>query len=194
MRLTSGILSGAAVLALAILQFVPWASVEREGGSTPDMTFFGYTVEGTSWPGSEVRLTTWDLEARWGGSQSDLGWYSDEVEGDDGPGTGLKLIRAAIPLLLAGLAAALVGGLLTLLARGIAGPVATLVGGLVLIVGTVLFANGVDEVFEGADYSWLVGLYLAIAACVLTVAGGVLGIVGHRDEPLGSRGGAPAEF
>lgn len=193
LRAVSSLLSGVAVLALVVLQFVPWANVEQEGGSTPDMTYFGYTVEGTTWPDSEARATTWNLEYRFGERESDMGWYSDEVEGDDGPGDGLKLIRVAIPFLLAGLAAALVGGLLILLMRGIAGPVTALVGGALLAVGTAIFANGVDEVFDGSDYTWLAGLYLAVAACALTLAAGVVGLLGRDEATVGSRGGVAAQ-
>lgn len=191
MRLTSAILCGAAFLALLALQFLPWANVRSEGSTMEGGTYFGFTAPDVTIPAMEVRLSTWDLETRSGGREHDLGWYSDDLEDDDGDDTGLTLIRVAIPLLLAGLAAVLVGGLLTLLMRGIAGPVVALVGGVVATVGTILFANGVDEVFEGADYSWLAGLYVAILACALAVAGGVLGLL-DRDEPVVGRGAGSA--
>jgi hypothetical protein len=183
LRTTSVILCGVAFAALLTLQFLPWANYEQEGGSTPGATYMGFTMPGTSWPDSEVRATTWNLEMSMGGSERDEGWYSNDLEDDDGDDAGLTMLRSAIPLLLVALAGFAAAGLLLLLVRGPLGSIVALSSGVVLLVATVLFANGVDEVFDGVDYTWLAGLYVAIAACVVGLVGGTLGLVARNDEP-----------
>src|SRR5690242_1157002 len=106
-RFLSVLLTGVAFAALLSLQFLSWANVHLEGGSTPSQSYFGVTVPGSSWPDSTTKATTWNVEWHAGRTHSDEGWYSNDLEddGDDADNTGLTMVRVAVPLLLTGLVA-----------------------------------------------------------------------------------------
>lgn len=182
-RTLGGALLGTAVLLMLALQVLPWAHVKVEPTNVPGYSGFGFSSPSYTVGGGTGTATTWNVE--WQGSNgadSDEGWYSDDMTDGNGDHTDVYLIRTAIPILLTGTALGLAAALTTLLSRGALGPVLGLASALLLIVGTVLFANGVDEFFDGVHYTWLAGFYVAIAACALGLAGGVVGLAGRTAE------------
>lgn len=157
LKLAGTLCAVAGAVCLLLVQFLPWGGIETEGGSA-----FGF-----SFPGAEVTSYTWRLEAN--GEKAD--WYDDDLDGSDGVGT----LRTAIPFLLAGLAVTAVGILLSF-GRGVAGTVVTLAGGVIAIVGLVLFATGTNTFYDDQQ-DWAASFYLAIAGVSLACIGGVLGLV-----------------
>jgi hypothetical protein len=168
-KLTAGVLGILGATCLLLVQFLSWGGVSQEGGQ----------VFGFSFPDSEVEAHTWHMEARAGNNEHKESWYSDEMEDDGEDQEGLSEIRIAIPFLLGGLIVTALGAVLALAARGGAGSIVLLVGGLVAAAGTTLFILGVDQMFDSAQ-DWSSAYYLAIAGCVLAVLGGVLGLVGQN--------------
>jgi hypothetical protein len=192
LRSLSGALAGTAVLLLLVLQVLPWAHVKVEPTTVPGFAAYGFSSPPTTVGGGTGTATTWNMKWTSGnGASRDEGWYSsDMTDGNGGDHNDVYLIRTAIPLLLAGAALGLAGALVTLLSRGILGPVLGLAAALLVVVGTVVFANGADEFFEGIHYTWLAGFYVAVAACALSLAGGVVGLVGRNEQA--TRTGAAA--
>jgi hypothetical protein len=187
LRTLSGALLGASVLLLLVLQVLPWAHVQAPTTTVPGFSSPYFSQPSHTVGGGTGTATTWNM--RWttpNGASSDKGWYSDDMTDGNGDHTDVYLLRTAIPILLAGAALGLAAALTALLTRGALGPVLGLVAALLLIVGTVLFANGVDEFFDGTSYTWLPGFYVAIAGCALALAGGVVGLAGRQAEPMRS--------
>jgi hypothetical protein len=184
LRPLGGALLGASVLLLLVLQVLPWAHVKVEPTTVPGFGAYGFSSPSYTVGGGTGTATTWNLQ--WSsdnGANHDEGWYSSDLTDGGGDHTDVYLIRAAIPILLAGTALGLAAALATFLSRGALGPVLGLAAALLLTVGTILFANGADELFEGSPYIWLAGFYVAIAACALALAGGVVGLAGRAAEP-----------
>ena len=171
-RNTSIALAAVGAVLLVVLQFVPWATFEQSG--------FGgsFTAE----------MRTWERSfhgSGFGFSGSDsTGWYDGDADDDEGVG----LIRAAIPLLLAGLAAGVLGLLLTATSRGAVGGILTLVAALAAATGTVLFIVGIDRNFNDldADYTWSAGFYLAILGSTALLAAGITGVAAPRSGAVAS--------
>jgi hypothetical protein len=174
MRTPAAVLGVLGAVALVLVQFFAWGGISTEGGSA-----FGF-----DFPGTSVDAYTWKMKAEAGGNTEKESWYSSDLEAEDDDedsdehNANLLKIRIAIPLLMAGLVLAAVGGLLGFLARGPYG-ILLLVGGILAAIGTVLFALGVDGFFD-SDQDWGPSFYLAIVACAVTLVGGVLGLVGGR--------------
>jgi hypothetical protein len=176
LKTSSVALAGIALLLLVLVQFLPWASYHVDGGS-----FFG-----TSFPDSEIEAGTWNVEASAGGGGSDESWYSDDAK-EYSPGESeLVQIRIAIPALLAGGVAILLGLVLNFGARGATGAVLTLSGGLLVTVATVLFAIGIEDFYGDAAYEWSLSFFFAIAACASGIVGGALGLVAGNREAQGT--------
>jgi hypothetical protein len=187
LRTLSGALLGASILLLLVLQVLPWAHFKAPASTVPGFTSPYFSQPSYTVGGGTGTATTWNVKWTGGnGASSDEGWYSSDMTDGNGDHTDVYLIRTAIPILLAGAALGLAAALITLLARGVLGPVLGLAAALLLTVGTILFANGVDEFFEGTSYTWLAGFYVAIAGCALALAGGVVGLAGRQAEPMRS--------
>lgn len=169
LKMTSGALGILGAVCLLLVQFLSWGGVAQEGGSA-----FGF-----SFPDSEVDAHTWNLKARSGGDEHSESWYSDDLEDDDEETAGLTQVRIAVPFLLGGLIVAGLGAVLALAARGGAGAMVLLSGGILAAIGTTMFIIGIGQMFDG-EQDWAASYYLAIVGCVLAVLGGVLGIVGQN--------------
>lgn len=167
MRTTAGVLGALAAVALVLVQFMPWGGV---AGSA-----FGTTFKADAY--------TWHMEASgsspFGSGSDKTNWYDDEVDDDEDTAGDVTNIRIAIPLILAGLLAVALGGILAFVTRGGAAGAVLLVGGILAAIGTTLFALGVDGLFD-SDQDWAASFYLAIAASALGLVAGVLGLAGGR--------------
>lgn len=158
LKLAAALTAAVGALCLLLVQFLPWAS----------LSFSGFGAE------SEVEVSTWKATSSgsFGGFSGDEshGWYSEDADDADGVGQ----IRTAIPFLLAGLVVTAIGAVLGF-GRG-PGAVVMLVGGLVALVGLVLFAMGTDAFYD-SEQDWGASFYLAIAGTTLAILGGVLGLM-----------------
>ncbi len=164
LKTTSAALGAVAVLALVVVQFVPWATYEVSN------SFAGFDFD------ASIEAGTWKVTAESGGGAQDESWFSDDAK-EYSPGeSDLTLIRIAIPVLLAGLVTALVGCLLTLTTRG-AGAVVTFIAAGLTIAATVLFAVGLEDFYGDAAHKWGVSFFLAIGTCALLLASGVTGVM-----------------
>lgn len=171
LKTTAAALAGLAVLAMIVVQFAPWASFESSG-SSPGFNFgFGST------PGFSFTMTvvshTWNAKTTVNGQSDTTSWYDGDMDDSDGIG----MIRAAIPILLVGAVVTLVGALVGMARGGSLGSVIALSGGVLLAIGTTLFAVGTGQFYDDADYSWTASFYLAIVACACAVIGGILGLM-----------------
>jgi hypothetical protein len=163
MKTTVAALAGISVILLVMVQFMPWGTWNQSG----------VEVEANSW-NVEVESDFLGFE----GSDSH-GWYDDEADNEEG----VSQVRIAIPFLVAGSVAALLGAVLSFAVRGPAGPFAILTAALLLIVATVLYIQGINAFFgeNDADHEWAASFYMAITACALLTVAGVLGLVaGNR--------------
>jgi hypothetical protein len=175
LKTTAAALAGLAVLAMIVVQFVPWASFQQSSSSGGG-NFGGFSFPGFSF---DVKVTsnTWNAKTTVNGETDTTSWYDGDLSDTDGVG----LLRAAIPVLLAGALALLVGTLLAAARGGTAGSVVCLAAGVLLAVGTTLFIVGTHQFYDDADFTWGGSFYVAIVACLLAIAGGVLGLVdGNR--------------
>lgn len=169
-RILVAILGVLSAIALVFVQFLPWGGVSQ--------SLFGASFD--------VDAYTWRMQASGEGFGGDFedseNWYTgdfdedDEEDGSSADDADLMKIRIAIPLLSAGLLLAAVAAILGFMARG-PGALLLLIGGIVVAVGTALFALAVDSIFE-SDHDWGASFYLAIAASAMALIGGIVGLVG----------------
>lgn len=171
LKTTSAALAGVAVLAMIVVQFAPWAHYETSS-SSPGFDFgfgttpaFDFDVELTSF--------TWEAESTVNGESTDTNWYDNDMDDTDGIGA----LRTAIPFLLVGTIVVLAGALLAMARPGSTGAIATLAGGVLLAVGITLFIVGTHTLYEDTDFTWQASFYLAIAACVLALGGGITALM-----------------
>jgi hypothetical protein len=164
LRTVSSILGILAAVCLVLVQFLPWGGVEAGG--------FGGSAESKAY--------TWRTEGSFSGfgfsGSEKESWYSSDLEDDGEVPAEVAQIRIAIPVLLAGLALAAIGGILGITMRGPASGILVLLGGILAIVGTAMFAMAVDSLYD-SDQDWGSSFYLAISASVLGLVGGILGVV-----------------
>jgi hypothetical protein len=171
LKTTSAALAGVAVLAMIVVQFVPWAQFETSS-SSPGGSFGGFSFPGFEFD-MEVTSFTWGVESAVNGESEHTSWYDGDMDDSDGIGA----LRTAVPVLLVGSVIVLAGALLGAARPGSAGPVLTLAGGVVLAIGTTLFGIGTDSFYDTADYSWTASFYLAIVASALALVGGILSLM-----------------
>jgi hypothetical protein len=167
LKTTSAALAGVAVLAMIVVQFVPWATFDFSTG--------GFSGFGINVPPSEgsIDANTWNNDVSSGSRSDTTSWYDGDMDDADGVG----MIRAAVPILLVGAVVTLVGALLVAARGNSLGAIVALVGGILLAIGTTLFGVGTGQFYGDADYHWAASFYLAIVACTLALAGGVLGLM-----------------
>jgi hypothetical protein len=163
LRNVSAVFASVAVVALVLVQFIPWGGFETQGGS-----MFGF-----SFPGAEADANMWSMKVSSGGNSDSTSWYDSDADDTDGIGQ----IRAGIPILLVGLVLALAGALATFGTRGGLGPILTMSASIVLAIGIILFAVGLQKAFDGSSFSWGPSFYFAITAASLLLVGGILGLM-----------------
>lgn len=171
LKTTSAVLAGLAVLAMIVVQFVPWATYE-DSGTTGGGNFGGFQMPSFDFEFA-LNVNTWNLETEANGRDDTTSWYDGDLDETDGVG----LIRAAIPILLVSAVVVLVGTLLAMARGGATGSVILLAGGILLAIGITLFGIGTTEFYDDADFTWAASFYMAIVAAVLAVTGGVLGLM-----------------
>lgn len=175
LKMTSAALAGVAVLLMIAVQFLPWLTVERSG-TNPGFQGFGVNVPSTDYE-TTTDANTWDVDVTTttnGGNEqtSDKGWYDNDWDDSDGIGT----MRTGIPMLAAASLVVLVGAVLAMLGSR-AGNVVTLVGGVLLVAATVVFAIGLNVFFDDVAYDWSLSFYFAIAACACALGSSVTGFL-----------------
>lgn len=162
LRWTALALCGVAFLLLLVVQFIPFA-----GFTT---SFFGATADADAY--------AWEAKFRAEGfgeeSTEQTSWYDNDFDDDDGIG----MVRAAAPLLAAGLVVSVLAVIFLLRIPAGAGA-AALVAAMLTGLGVFLMARGIGELFDDQQ-DWAVGFYLAIAAAVLCAVAGVLALVGGQ--------------
>lgn len=173
------VLAGAAALLFSV-QFVPWATTEHSG-TTPDMDMGPAAMPATSYSLEFTSFTWWlDSSAQSGGSvgSDSIGWYDGDLDGADGVAT----IRAAVPLLLAGLVAAVAGAVLNALRFGNAAGALGVTAGLLSLAALILFAAGTSALYDGVGGpTWHVGFYFAILGVAAALVGGVFAMAPWDD-------------
>lgn len=171
LKTTSAALAGIAVLAMIVVQFVPWADFETSS-SSPGGSFGGFSFPGFEFD-MQVTSFTWGAESTVNGESEHTSWYDSDMDDADGVGA----LRTAVPVLLVGSIVVLAGALLGAARAGATGPILTLAGGVVLAIGTTLFGIGTDSFYDTADYSWAASFFLAIIASALAIGGGILALM-----------------
>lgn len=157
-------LAGFAFVLLLLVQFVPFASfTETIGTVTAE-------ADAYAWEG-KFRAEGFGEDRR-----EETSWYDNDFDDDDG----IKNVRAAAPLLLAGCILALVAAFAPLRMPAVGAGAAAL-SAVVSAVGIYLMAKGVDRLFEDQQ-EWDVGFYFAIVASVLAAAAAVLGLLSRRTR------------
>ena len=163
LRWTAMGLAGLAFLLLLVVQFIPFATFTT--------SFFGATADADAY--------AWEAKFRAEGfgeeSSEQTNWYDNDFDDDDGIG----MVRAAAPLLVAGLAVSLAAAIL-FLRMPAGGAVASFVAAVLVGGGVFLMARGITALFDDQQ-EWAIGFYLAIAAAVLAFAAGILGLLANRQ-------------
>ena len=154
-------LAALALVALALAQFLPWATVTVSGSGVS----------------AETTATAWELRSHAEGfgfeGDESRGWYDDEWdEESEEDRQGLPKIRWGLPFLVAGLAAAFAGLLLAAL-RHRAAAFVLLAAALLSGLGTALLALGASDLLE-SEQRWETGFYSALAGAVLGLVGSLL--------------------
>jgi hypothetical protein len=142
-----------------------------------------------------MKAYTWELEMDFSGLAAFFGgggdgsgdgsanWYSEDLDHDDGgTSSDVTMVRFAIPALLGAMLLATIGAAMAFATKKRAGPALVVAAGGSAAVGTILFASGLHGIFDG-DPAWQPSFYLAIAASVLLLAGGIVGLVTGPPDP-----------
>jgi hypothetical protein len=163
-RVACAVLALLAFVALLIVQAnLPWADREESG--------FGASAKAT--------IRTWDLHSEgsfFGASGSDSkGWYDDGW--NDSQQNAVMQLQIAAPLLLASAVILLVGAILSFAARGSAGSIVTLIGGVLAGAAVLLFFLASQDLLDNKA-TWMAGFYVGLGGAILGLVGGVIGLAG----------------
>ncbi len=168
-------LLGAALLLGLLVQLLPWKSASFSGGG------FG---------SASIHETLWGTDVSGGGQSQSKGWYASSFDSSDG----ILMVRIVAPLVLASVLGLAAGGALMLLRRVRLGSILAGAFGLALLVCTILFNIGLDQVNNtggsgGSGLDTGAGTQMAYLAVALALGGAVFGFLasqGPAATPSGS--------
>lgn len=167
-HVSSAIALGTAVAVLLTVQFVPWADHES-AMSVPMPSPYG-APGGWAVPlHLEITAYAWHGTLTMNGASESETWFSGQWDGD-----GIASIRAGALVLLTGLILAAAAFAANLLRYGNAAAAAGATASVLVLLGFLLYATGVDRMYGDAHHVWQAGFYLAPLAIVPLVVGSLL--------------------